>query len=651
MLHPTGPWPRARRRPQRRHSRTLLVVYVARANHVGIPKAFTRYLRAMTRWLRPMLALVTWILVLVAVEQYGAQLGPYQMLAWAFAVGVTGTVLGAWAGILGGAAIGTLVAFGIGVSGEAPLDWRTAVAEGALLLPLALIAVGGSAAVGRQLLSQLNLHRDASDRAQYDVLTGVLNRRAFERRLDDWIRYPRGDDAGFAVLFVDLDRFKFVNDTFGHVVGDQLLIAIARVLMGHVREDDLVARQGGDEFVVALAGVRDAESAAAIASKLVQLLGAPFKIEGKLLTVSASIGVSLYPRDGEDVQAIIQSADAAMYAVKTGGKNAYHFSSADQRSRQARRLEIERQLRLALHEQEFEVAYQPQLELATGRLCGFEALMRWHNAELGTVSPSEFIPIAEDAGMIVPIGHWLLREACRQAREWAELAPNLTMAINVSPLQFRQPDFLDQVETAIRDARVDPGCIELEVTESILIDQFELAVSTLRRLDRMGVRSALDDFGTGYSSLAYLQKLPIRSLKIDRSFVRELVLGPSGVVGDALPIVEAIAAMGVKLGKTVVAEGVETEAQARYLHRIGVGVAQGFHYAKPMNAERATALLQRLAKLPPAPEPLATTERDPRASGVWPPPAMDPVPVKLPLPTPVTEVARAVSEFVLILDN
>ena len=513
------------------------------------------------------------------------------------------------------------------------------------------LATGGVAGYLHHTRSKLASYPLVTQRANHDALTGLLNRPSFEARVTKLIEEAKDIGGALALLFVDLDRFKFVNDTFGHVVGDQLLIAIARVLMGHVREDDLVARQGGDEFVVALAGVRDAESAAAIASKLVQLLGAPFKIEGKLLTVSASIGVSLYPRDGEDVQAIIQSADAAMYAVKTGGKNAYHFSSADQRSRQARRLEIERQLRLALHEQEFEVAYQPQLELATGRLCGFEALMRWHNAELGTVSPSEFIPIAEDAGMIVPIGHWLLREACRQAREWAELAPNLTMAINVSPLQFRQPDFLDQVETAIRDARVDPGCIELEVTESILIDQFELAVSTLRRLDRMGVRSALDDFGTGYSSLAYLQKLPIRSLKIDRSFVRELVLGPSGVVGDALPIVEAIAAMGVKLGKTVVAEGVETEAQARYLHRIGVGVAQGFHYAKPMNAERATALLQRLAKLPPAPEPLAATDRDPRASGVWPPPAMEPVPVKLPLPTPVTEVARAVSEFVLILDN
>jgi len=587
----------------------------------------------------------------VVVERYGLDLGAYQALPWAFAVGVTGTVLGAWPGVIGGALVGTLVAFGIGLDGEEPIGWRAAMADGALLLPLALVAVGGSAAVGRQLRTQRDLHRDASDRAQYDVLTGVLNRRAFERQLDDWIRHPRTDDLAFAVLFVDLDRVKFVNDVFGHTVGDQLLITIARVLMAQVREGDLVACQGGDEFVVARAGVRDAESAANVAGKLVALLSAPLMADGGSVSVSASIGVALYPCDGEDVQANIQSADAAKYAVKTGGKNAYHFSSVDQRHRQARRLEIERQLRLALREQEFEVAYQPQLELATGRLCGFEALMRWRNAELGMVPPSEFIPIAEDAGMIVPIGHWLMREACRQAQAWNEITPNVTMAINVSPLQFRQPDFLEQVAAAVRDARVDPGRIELEVTESILIDQFELAVATLGQLDRMGVRSALDDFGTGYSSLAYLQKLPIRSLKIDRSFVRELVLGPSGVVGDALPIVEAIAAMGLKLGKTVVAEGVETEAQACHLHRIGVGVAQGFCYAKPMSAERATALLRRLASLPVQRETPAPTAGDTRASGMWPPPSHEPVPVKPPLPTPVTESARRLSEFVLVLDN
>ena len=621
----------------------------------------------MTRWLLSAFALVAWAVAFAVNARYGAELGPYQTLVWALAAGATGVAVGAWPAIVAGVVVGSLVGLGITIDGTPPPDWRVALAEGALLLPLALVAVGGGAAAGRVLLTQLRHHRGVSDRAQYDVLTGALNRRAFERRLDDWIRSPRGGTPGFALLFVDLDRFKFVNDTFGHAVGDQLLIAVARQLMAHVRDGDLVARQGGDEFVVALAGVREAEVAATVAAKLVRLFATPIEVDGKAISVSASIGVALHPRDGETVHAMVQSADAAMYAVKTRGKNAYHFSSSDQRHRQARRLELEHRLRSALRDHEFEVVYQPQLELATGRLCGFEALLRWRNADLGMVPPGEFIPIAEEAGMIVPIGHWLTREACRQAQAWAGLGPHVTMAINVSPLQFRQPEFVQQVEAAIRDARVDPTRIELEVTESILIDQFELAVQTLRRLDKLGVRTALDDFGTGYSSLAYLQKLPIRSLKIDRSFVRELVLGPSGVVGDALPIVEAIAAMGLKLGKTVVAEGVETEAQARYLHRIGVGVVQGFHYARPMTAARAEALLKRLANLGGEREPLAasvgdprasavrdvrgTSERDPRASGVWPPPKVEPVPVKLPLPKPETDAVRTFSEYVLVLDN
>jgi diguanylate cyclase (GGDEF)-like protein len=620
----------------------------------------------MNRWLQSVAVVLVWGAALVVNARIGSELGAYASLTWAVAVGATGVAVGAWIAALLGVVVGTLVGFGVSFDGASP-DWRVAMQEGALLMPLALGAVGGGAAATRILMTQLRHHRGVSDRAQYDVLTGALNRRAFERRLDDWIRKPRGGQPGFALLFVDLDRFKFVNDTFGHAVGDQMLITVARQLMDNVRDGDLVARQGGDEFVVALAGVREAEVAAAVADKLVRLFAAPIEVEGKAISVSASIGVALHPRDGETVHAMVRSADAAMYAVKTGGKNAFHFSSSDQRHKQARRLELERRRRSALREQEFEVVYQPQLELATGRLCGFEALLRWRNPDLGMVPPGEFIPIAEEAGMIVPIGHWLMREACRQAQTWAVYGTHVTMAINVSSLQFRQPEFLQQVEMAIRDARVDPARIELEVTESILIDQFELAVQTLRRLDAMGVRTALDDFGTGYSSLAYLQKLPIRSLKIDRSFVRELVLGPSGVVGDALPIVEAIAAMGLKLGKTVVAEGVETEAQARYLHRIGVGVVQGFHYAKPMAAQRAEALLRRLARLPDEREPLAasagdprasgagqargTVEHDPRASGIWPPPRVEPVPVKLPLPKPETEAVRTFSEYVLILDN
>jgi diguanylate cyclase (GGDEF)-like protein len=605
----------------------------------------------MKRWFRPAIAVAALAAVVWVIEVYGATLGAYQALPWGFAVAVAGAMLGSWAGVGAGATVGLMVAFGIGPGGHPSSSLHELVGAGGLLWPLALMGVGFSAAQGLRLQTQLLLHRDASDRAQYDVLTGALNRRSFERRLEEWIRLPRTAEVGFAVLFVDLDRFKFVNDTFGHAAGDKLLVEITRLIRANVREGDMVSRQGGDEFLVALGGVRDGAAAASVAAKLVQQLGVPFHVDGKVLSVSASVGVALYPQDGADVQSIVKSADAAMYAVKAAGKNSYNFSSHAQRERQARRLEIEQQLRFALENREFEVVYQPQLELATGRLLGFEALLRWRSHALGSVSPSEFVPIAEDAGMIVPIGHWLMREACRQAQAWTALAPDLTMALNVSSLQFRQPDFLTQVDAAIRDAGVEPGRIEVEVTESILIDQFDLAVSTLLELDKMGVRSALDDFGTGYSSLAYLQKLPIRSLKIDRSFISGLELGPSGIVGDALPIVEAIAAMGLKLGKTIVAEGVETDAQARYLHHIGVTVAQGYHYARPMGAVEAEAMLRRLAEMPQASRMASATPGDPRSTGVWPPPRLQGVPVRLPLPVPATEAARGFDDFVLLFDG
>ncbi len=550
----------------------------------------------MPLWVRSLFAGASWLAVALAPTEAWDVLGAYALVPIAVAVGVTGAALGLWGGALAALGAGAgLVIENVGWGGGREV-LHGAVRDGALLPPAALLAVGLATGAWRRLLSQLRTHRAASDRAQYDVLTGLLNRSTFERRLHAWMRTGGARGSEFAVLFVDLDRFKFVNDTFGHAIGDQLLVAIARVLQDNVRDGDLVARLGGDEFVIALNGVKDAAAAGQVAAKLVRLLGTPFETDGRVLTVSASVGVALYPHDGDDVQALTKSADAAMYAVKTSGKNSYHFSDHDQRHRQARRLGLERQLRNALHDQELQVVYQPQIEMATGRLIGFEALMRWHNRDLGLVSPGEFIPIAEEAGMIVPIGHWLMREVCRQAQAWSTYGiPGFSVAINVSTLQFRQPGFLRQVDEAVRDARVDPSLIELEMTESVLIADFELAVATLRRLEQLGVRTALDDFGTGYSSLAYLQRLPIGSLKIDRSFVSGLVLGPTGLTGNVAPIVDAITALGLKLGKRLVAEGVETEAQASYLKRIGVDRAQGFLYAKPMAVAQAERLLARSA--------------------------------------------------------
>lgn len=529
-------------------------------------------------------------------------------------VGPTGALSGAAAGVLViVAACGVSIAWGIrgapaaslaavALVGGVPVTRDALIALladpqtlsmtlGSLTLPL---FVGTVVSLRRQV----GIHRDAAGRAQYDVLTGLLNRVALEARLATWIAQSRQEQtkALFAVLFIDLDRFKVVNDTYGHEIGDRLLCAVAALIRQHVREGDLVARLGGDEFVVALPGLRDRQAAAAIATKLVSLLSAPIELFGKVVSVSASIGIAVYPHDGEDVSSLLTSADSAMYAVKSRGKNSFVFSDVRLRGEQARRIELERRLRLAVNDHRLHVAYQPQVDLTSRRVVAFEALLRWDDEELGKVSPAEFVPIAEEAGLIVPVGLWLLREACFQARMWdmPDAGP-IGVSVNVSTLQFRQRDFVEQVEAALSDSRLGAERLEVEVTESVLIDEFEVAVRALRRLHRLGVGAALDDFGTGYSSLAYLQRLPIASLKIDRSFVSGLGSSMNGHAG-AVPIVDAIAAMGRALGKTVVAEGVETPAQARYLSRIGVVRAQGYHFGKPLPAADATRLVERQAQ-------------------------------------------------------
>lgn len=447
------------------------------------------------------------------------------------------------------------------------------------------------------LRTQIGVHKAAAGRAQFDPLTGLLNRVALEGHLHEWIADARakGQHGMFAVLFLDLDRFKVVNDTYGHEVGDRLLCAVAQLLRDNVRAGDLVARLGGDEFVIAMPGLRDRWTAGAVAGKLVELLSSPIDVgNGRLIGVSASIGIATHPADGDDVATLLGSADNAMYAVKSGGKNSFVYSNVRLRDQHARRVEIESRLRRAVADHALEVAYQPQFELAGRRLVGFEALLRWEDDALGKVSPGEFVPIAEEAGLIVPIGHWLLREACFQLRSWdAAGGARLGVAVNVSTLQFRQADFVEQVEAALRDSQLAPERLEIEVTESVLIEQFDVAVQALRRLHRIGVRTALDDFGTGYSSLAYLHRLPIHALKIDRSFVSALALSSTGRTSAGVPLVDAITAMGRTLGKTVVAEGVETPEQAVYLKRIGVHRAQGFFLGRPLGPAQALRLIER----------------------------------------------------------
>ncbi len=339
-------------------------------------------------------------------------------------------------------------------------------------------------------------------------------------------------------------------------MGDELLKEVAGALKENVRQNDIVARLGGDEFIMALQGMRDRSAASVIARKLVAILSSPFEIRGKVLHVSASIGIAMFSKDGEDVASLTKNADSAMYQVKEAGKNSFNFSNVEMRTKQSRQLQLERAMRWALQENELELRYQPQIELASNTLVGFETLMRWNNRELGFIPPDEFIPIVEDAGLIVPIGHWPLREACHQAVAWQRAGYRpVKISVNVSTLQFRQPEFLQTVAGAIDDSGLNPELLEIEITESVLMKDYERAGQTLKRLARIGVNAALDDFGTGYSSLAYLQKLPISTLKIDRSFVSALLVTPSGYAGSTVPIVEAICAMARKLGKTVIAEG------------------------------------------------------------------------------------------------
>ncbi len=549
----------------------------------------------MPTWLRLLLASLAWATAVVLLDLYADGFGAYQGVPLAMAAMVTGWLLSSVAGAALGAAAGAWYVFGPSLLLAGPA-WRAVAQDGGLVLPVTLAVMGLVAGMGRRIIGQLRVHRDASERARFDPLTGVLNRAAFESHIGEWTARPRPGGAAFAVLFVDLDRFKVINDTYGHAVGDQLLQAVAGALAARIRQGDLLARLGGDEFVIALSGVRDLNAAQVVAEKVVERLREPFMVEGRSLVVSASVGLALYPRDGQDVATLTQSADSAMYAVKTSGKNGFRFSDHHQRERLSRRLTLEKNLRNVLHDQELEVAYQPQVRLADGQLVGFEALLRWNSKELGPVEPGEFIPVAEEAGLIVPIGHWLLREVASQVSLWSRWTPpDFRVAVNVSTLQFSQPAFVDQVRQAIADARVPAAAIQLEITESVMVQAIDHTAATLLRLEKLGVRMALDDFGTGYASLAYLQKLPIDTLKLARTFIAGLSRTSRDGGQDTTPIVDAIATMGHKLGKTVVAEGVENAAQVEALRRLDIQLAQGYYFGHSQKGEQAEALLKRMA--------------------------------------------------------
>lgn len=466
-----------------------------------------------------------------------------------------------------------------------------------LLLLIVLASFGPVLGAIQALKSRHDRHRRASSEARFDSLTGLRNRAAVTEELEAMLADAKRNDRQLAVLFVDLDRFKIINDTFGHDAGDVVLREIARRIDMSASLGELTARLGGDEFVLAIPDVHDMDSLSTRARKLLGALGAQIDIGGTITGVGASIGISVYPTDGDSVDALIKFADSAMYQVKSGGKNYFSFSTDDMRQQRNRQLEVERCLRHAMDANEFAVHYQPQVDLRSGRVTGFEALLRWTSAELGPVAPEEFIPMAEDTGLIMPLGHWLLREVCQQSATWRRAGlPAVRLAVNVSPLQFSHPDFTAQVKQAVRDAGMLPNSLELEITEGLLLQDHEVVFRTLQRLRRLEIRSTLDDFGTGYSSLAYLERLPISTLKIPGNFVAGIAGGlPRGGMNRerSSVIVQAICAMAHKLSKTVIAEGIETEAQLRFLTDIGVDFGQGYLFGAAMKVSDAEDLQRR----------------------------------------------------------
>jgi diguanylate cyclase (GGDEF)-like protein len=439
------------------------------------------------------------------------------------------------------------------------------------------------ARANRHLEAEIAERRIADQRvvhmAHHDVLTGLPNRTLLTDRVEQAIVRARRGDGKLAVLFLDLDRFKNVNDSLGHTVGDQLLQAVSARLVSCLREGDTAARLGGDEFIISLPDVRDGAEAALVAARILEELAKPFTVSGHQLPAEVSIGIAMYPDDGDSPQTLLRNADTAMYHAKESGRANYQFFSEQMTERVSRRLSTETSLRRALERGEFSLHYQPLIQLASGRIDGAEALARWPRPDGRLVPPADFIPIAEETGLIVPLGEWALREACMQAKAWQSLQPGLRIAVNLSARQFRQKHLARMVEQTLRDTGLEPALLELELTEGMLMHHADDTVQTLAQLDEMGVRLAIDDFGTGYSSLSYLKRFPIHTLKIDRSFVQDLSTDPN----DAA-IVTAIVGMARGLGLGVTAEGVETEAQASFLRLLSCDLAQGFHFGRPMSA-------------------------------------------------------------------
>ena len=441
--------------------------------------------------------------------------------------------------------------------------------------------------------------------AYYDVLTGLPNRQLFKEHSIQAIRMAQRDGTKVAIIYLDIDHFKRINDTLGHNAGDSLLQKISENMMVVIRSSDIIARTdsesqpatsisrlGGDEFTIMLRGLTEMKHAALVAKRIIKCLGMPVKVAGQELYVTGSIGIAVYPDDGEDIDTLLKNADTAMYHAKDAGRNNFQFYAKHMNELTLARLNMEAELKKALEKNEFILYYQPQVEAATSKIVGVEALIRWEHPERGLVSPDEFVIIAEETGLIIPIGEWVLRTACAQMAVWHKAGFNrLRIGVNLSSLQFRQHNIVKSIKDILVNTGLDPKYIELEVTESVIMQDVEENIATLRKLKKMGLNLSIDDFGTGYSSMSYLKQFPLDTLKIDRSFIKDILTDPN----DAA-ITKATIGLAKGLGLTTIAEGIETEEQLTFLRKQGCDQIQGYFISRPVPAEEVEQLFLRFKK-------------------------------------------------------